>query len=72
MFNVKLDDKFNAELVDQTERMSKVMVCEIKHYQRDRSILFLVKMWPRKSYEYVHYVRKIEDVQKMVGCIGMD
>ena len=44
-FNVKLYDKFKAQLVDQIERMSKVMIREVKHYQRDHDIPSSVKMW---------------------------
>jgi hypothetical protein len=69
---VKVYDKFNAELVDKIERMSKVMLCERKHYLKDRGISFLVMMWPRESYYYVNYVRKIQDVWKMVGCNVID
>ncbi len=71
-FIVELHDKIKAQLVDQIERMSKVMIHEIKHYQREHGIPSSVNMWPRKSYNYVHYVRKIEDVCKMVGCNGKD
>ncbi len=70
--HMKLCDKFKAQLVDQIERMSNVMIREIKHYQRDRGIPSSVKMWSRKSYDYVHYVHKIEDVYKMVGCNRKD
>ena len=69
---MKLYDIIKAQLVDQIERMSKVMIHEIKHYQRDCGIPSLEKMWLRQSYVYVHYVPKIQDVRKMEGCNGMD
>ena len=69
---MKLYDKFKAQLVDQIERMSNVMIREIKHYQRDCGIPSSVKMWLRKSYDFIDYMWKIEDVCKMVGCNGKD
>ncbi len=48
------------------------MIGEIKLYRKDRRIPFSLKMWPRKQFNYDHFMRKIEDVRKMVGCNGTD
>ena len=48
------------------------MISEIKVYRKDRLIPSLLKMWPRKQFNYDHFVHKIEDVSKMVVCNGTD
>ena len=61
-----------AHVQKQIEKMSKVMIGEIKVYRKDQRIPSLLKMWPRKQFNYDHFMLKIEDVWKMVGCNGMD
>ena len=56
-----------AHVRKQIEKMRKVMIGEI-----DCGIPSLLKMLPRKQFNYHHFMHKIEDVQKMVGCNGMD
>jgi len=56
----------------QIEKMCKVMITEIKQYRKDRCIPSSLRMWPRKQFNYGHFMRKIEDVRKMVGCNGIE
>lgn len=48
------------------------MIKETSQYQRDLGISSSLKMWHRKNYDYVHFMRKIEGVRKMIGCNGKE
>jgi hypothetical protein len=72
VFTRKIYEKMQAHVCKQIEKMSKVMIREIKEYRRDRCIPSSLKMWPRNQFDYAHFMRKTEDVRKMVGCTGTD
>ena len=72
MFTRKIYQDMLAHACKQIEKMSKVMISEIKAYQRDRCIPFSLKMWPKRQFDYAHFMCKTEDVRKMVGCTGTD
>ena len=48
------------------------MISEITACRKECSIPTLIKMLPRKQYKYIHYMQKLEDVRKMVGCNGLE
>ena len=72
VFTRKIYEEMQAHVRKQIKKMSKVMISEIKAYWRDRCIPSLLKMWPRKQFDYAHFMRKTEDVRKMAGCTGTD
>ena len=72
VFTRKIYQDMLAHACKQIEKMSKVMISEIKAYRRDRCIPSSLKMWPKRQFDYAHFMRKTEDVRKMVGCTGTD
>ena len=71
-FTVEIYSDTQVEIRRQIEKMSRVMIKEISEYRKDRGIPSSLKMWHRKHYDYVHFMRKIEDVRKMIGCNGKE
>ena len=71
-FTCRVYKETQAHVRKQIEKMCKVMISEIKAYRKDRCIPSSLKMWPRKKFDYTHFMHKTEDVRKMVGCTGTD
>jgi uncharacterized protein YsxB (DUF464 family) len=71
-FTREMYEGMQATVQRQIEKMCKVMITEIKQYRKDRCIPSSLKMWPKKQFNYGHFMRKIEDVRKMVGCNGIE
>ena len=69
VFTCKIYQDMQAHACKQIEKMSKVMINEIKTYRRDRCIPSLLKMWPKRQFDYAHFMRKTEDVQKWWGAL---
>ena len=70
VFSCRVYKDMQAHACKQIEKMSMVMISEIKAYRSDCRIPSSLKMWPRKQFDYAHFMHKTEDVQKMVGCTG--
>ena len=62
VFTRKIYQDMLAHACKQIEKMSKVMISEIKAYRRDRCIPSSLKMWPKRQFDYAHFMRKTEDV----------
>ena len=62
VFTRRIYQDMQAHACKQIEKMSKVMINEIKTYRRDWCIPSLLKMWPKRQFDYAHFMCKTEDV----------
>ena len=56
----------------QFKKISNLMLCDIAWYVRNINIPSSLNILPKKKYNYVHFLHKIEDAWRIVGCIGID